>query len=117
LNKEDWLVVTETCDMLLQMRANMVLSQSAAIQSSVSGQGLASFLEPYSASVLLRLTTFLRVDLVNTSKWMPKGQCGSKQVVQAIRQVQRRWLRVLESCLPANIFVNYWWAKVEDRKV
>jgi hypothetical protein len=70
LNKEDWLVVTETCDMLLQMRANMVLSQSAAIQSSVSGQGLASFLEPYSASVLLRLTTFLRVDLVNTSKWM-----------------------------------------------
>jgi hypothetical protein len=54
---------------------------------------------------------YIKIDAV------PKGQRGSKQVVQAMRQVQRRWLRVLESCLPSNIFVNHWWVKVEDRKV
>lgn len=36
---------------------------------------------------------YIKIDAV------PKGQRGSKQVVQAMRQVQQRWLQLLESCL------------------
>ena len=101
------------------MRACMVPNQSDVRRPSVSSQGLTSFLEPCSASDCLRLTIFLKVNLIVISKWMlcKKANVDPSKFCTHCSRFRSAGNENWNHDCPVGTFIDDCWEEVEDGKI